>query len=143
MNISRLSSTGGANVGAANPIQKPEVKPTEGSVAETPASPAKRLANYSEKVGARVQNAIDENKLSEKQVEALEQAAQEFQQLLARIGNAEFGVDGPKRHFLHVLGQFQQQVGSILNAASGPTRPDQHASVALQAAAQKKIDTLA
>lgn len=143
MNISRLSSTGGTNVGAANPIQKPETKPTEGVVAEAPASPAKRLANYSEQIGARVQNAIDENKLDAKQVEALEQAAQQFQQLLARIGNADFGVEGPKRHFLHALGQFQSQVGSILNPDSGPTRPDQIAGGSLKPAAQKKIDTLA
>jgi hypothetical protein len=156
MNISRLSTAGGSGYGAAGSVERKhevETPETRKSDAAVPAQ-GKRVAAYAEKVDHRIENLIASNKLSDREVNALQEAASEFQQLMQRIGNADFGVEGPKRQFLHVLGQFTHKVGAILEGAqpADPTRietlsADAKTSAAAPAKAvamrQPQVDTLA
>ena len=155
MNISRLSTAGGSGHGAAGSVErKHEVEKPETRKNEAAPGQQKRLAAYTEKVDQRIENLLASNKLSEREVNALQEAASEFQQLMQRIGNADFGVEGPKRQFLHVLGQFTQKVGAILEGAqpADPTRVETLSAGGKSAVAtlaktgvlpQPQIDTLA
>ena len=147
MNISRLSTAGGAGFGSAGPVQQRKGEPQpvrfakvekseksarpEGDVAVRAREAAgaeqaegaprfagsvpKRLGAIAQQLDQRISNLIAQNKLSDRQIEALESASQDFQRLMGRIGNANFGANGPQDAIHAALAQLQSQVGSILH----------------------------
>jgi hypothetical protein len=73
-----------------------------------------RISNYASQIDTRVQNAIQNGNLSDDQVQALHDASAKFQQLMERIGNADFA-KSPKRQVMFALHQLSQQIQSILH----------------------------
>ena len=158
MNISRVHTSGGTGIGAAGPVQRKSesdvsVSETKKSDVQEAQPQAKRLAAYAEKIDKRMENAIASSDLSEREVNALKDATEDFQALMQRIGNADLSAEASKKHFLSVLNGFTSKVGSILDAAQAaddvdPTRTlnfdaSAKAPAKIVPSAQSKIDTLA
>ena len=79
-----------------------------------------RISNYANQIDARLQNAIQSGKLSDEQVQSLKDASAQFQQLMQRIGNADFS-KSPKRQVMFALHQLGDQVQNIIH----PEQQDQ------------------
>lgn len=139
MSISRIPLSTAAQTAALptpsrkDPAAKPEAQPE--SQAETPAPLAQRLANMTSKVEARVANAIEKGELNERQIHHLRTAAEKFEALMNRIGNADFQ-NGPKRQVLYALHQFSNDVSALLN-------PQPNENLTQVAGETKKFDKLA
>ena len=135
MSISRIGNLGSNPPAAVNPSTKATSssasaktahvaatqKSDEGQAQLDKAKLTKRIANLSDKIETRVQNAIDSGKLDEKQVQAVQEASQNFQALMQRIGNADFD-HAPKRQVLYALHKLGSEMSQIMNA-DGAVQP--------------------
>lgn len=139
MSISRIpASTAAQTAAVPTPSRKdPAVKAETQAEKqpETPAPLAQRLANMTSKVEARVANAIEKGELNERQIHNLRNAAEKFEALMNRIGNADFQ-NGPKRQVLYALHQFSNDVSAVLN-------PQPTESLTQAVGETKKFDKLA
>lgn len=135
MSISRIpASTAAQTAAVPTPTRKdPAAKPE--TQADSPAPLAQRLANMTSKVETRVANALEKGQLNERQAHDLRAAAEKFEALMNRIGNADFQ-NGPKRQVLYALHQFSNDVSAILN-------PQPTENTAAEPTLPKKLDKLA
>ena len=127
MNISRTTNSVPANppqvasrASSTKVARDPEPSADQHS-APTQASQgvlSQRLANLTNKVENRVQNAIDAGNLSDDQKKALQEAAASFEKLMNRIGNADFD-HAPKRQVLYALHQLGNKIQDILGPLDG------------------------
>jgi hypothetical protein len=73
-----------------------------------------RISNYASEIDTRLSNAIQNGNLSDEQVQSLKDASAKFQQLMQRIGNADFA-KSPKRQVMFALHQLSHEIQSVLH----------------------------
>jgi hypothetical protein len=147
MNIQRLSATASNGVAKNGPIQRKaelEKKPAGETEVGEASDPSKRLLAFAEKLDQRIANAAESNKLSQRQLNALNGASAQFHALMNRIGNADFGAEGPAPYFLEALDALSKKIAGIVGAGAGQPTEDTAAAAALaKKSPAGEIDTLA
>lgn len=115
-NLPQVASRASASKVARDPDQDGDQH--SAPTAATSAGNSQRLANLAAKIDNRVQHAIDDGNLSDEQKKALQDAASSFQQLMNRIGNADFE-KSPKRQVMYALHQLGHKLQDILGPLDG------------------------
>lgn len=145
MNIQRLSAPATSGTASKGPIQRKgeTIEPADPTGTSEVSAPTQRLLAYAEKLDKRIQSAIETNKLSPRQANALQGASAQFQALMTRISKAKLGPEGPTPYFQDALQALSEKIGAIVTAGQ-PTQPTtEAAATSAKTTPPGEVDTLA
>jgi hypothetical protein len=145
MNIQRLSAPASSGIASKGPIQRKgeTTEPADPTGTSEVSAPTQRLLAYAEKLDQRIQSAIESNKLSPRQANALQGASAQFQALMTRISKAKLGPEGPTPYFQDALKALSEKIAAIVTAGQ-PSQPTSIATATeVKAAPAGEVDTLA